>query len=287
MVRTKRTAQSRFGALAAAAFIVVGAAATPASAQDVTHRSYTFLDHTLAIEVLGESPGVLHVVRGGPGRLEITARSDGGFPGFTIAGASRDRLRLTAVGARRAEYMVVIPEHVQLQVRLPGRHAERMPGGRFMTYEWGGEAAVAGGAAGSATAAPGGVKPRTGEAFTPPPTRWAERAPPQLNIGSLEGVQSVEVRVAGTRFGLTSPFPIERRGGSAEHAELRTAGAGEHILVIVPAGTESFTLSGAGEVMLSVRNGAAESGCGPVTVQRLPGEQRFTFAPVTLLRCRD
>jgi hypothetical protein len=287
MVRTQRTAQSRVGALVAAAFIVVGAAAAPASGQDVTHRSYTFLDHNLAIEVLAESPGVLHIVRGGPGRLEITARSDGGFPGFTIAGASRDRLRLTAVGARRAEYMVVLPEHVQVQVRLPGRRAERMPGGEVIAYEWDGEAVATGIAGGSAAVAPGPVEPGADVPSAPLLTWWSAQPPQQLSVGSLAGVRSIEVRVVGARFGVATPYPLEPRAGSTERVEIRPEGAGEHILVIVPAATESFTLSGAGEVLLTVRDGVAASGCGPVTVQRLSGEQRFTFSPLTLLRCRD
>src|SRR5690606_26989643 len=77
------------------------ALATPVAAQEheVARRTFTFIENNLTIEVLGQSPGALHIVRGQPGQIEVAARAADGIAGFGLAGEARDRLKLTAVGA--------------------------------------------------------------------------------------------------------------------------------------------------------------------------------------------
>jgi hypothetical protein len=90
-----------------------------ASAQDFTRRHFAFFERQLAIEVVGPASGTLHIVRGMHGRLEVHGRSDAGFAGIGLTGQTRDHLQLAPVGAGQAEFMVVVPEHVRVRVRLP------------------------------------------------------------------------------------------------------------------------------------------------------------------------
>lgn len=107
------------GALAATvpAGPAAGQAFVPAEA---FRQSYTFLGNRLEIRVEGVPSGSLRVVRGGAGVLEVAGRAAEG-----IAGAARERdgsevLTLTAVGAERAVFLVVVPSDAIVRLRLPG-----------------------------------------------------------------------------------------------------------------------------------------------------------------------
>lgn len=116
--------------------------AAPAAAQDddvgTARRAYPFLGDRLTVHIEADSPGVIRLIRGEDGRLEVAARAEDGFPGFGLADRGGDALVLTAIGADRAEYLVVVPANVRVTVRLPDRHVAEVFAGmdRSATYEW-------------------------------------------------------------------------------------------------------------------------------------------------------
>lgn len=122
------------------------ALATAGAAQDraewasseTTRRVFTFVHPALTIDVLGEAPGMLRLIRGQLGQIEVTARALGGFAGSGLAGRAGDRLELTAIGAERVEYLVVVPAEVHVRVRLPDRRAAETFGTleRSATFSW-------------------------------------------------------------------------------------------------------------------------------------------------------
>ena len=111
----------RFKPLLALAFLVIPAALAAQDYRETTRDTYTFLSHILAIEVLTESPGMLRVMRGEPGEVTVIARAWEGFAGYSLAADSRERLHLTAIGADRVEYLVVVPFGTRVDVRLPNQ----------------------------------------------------------------------------------------------------------------------------------------------------------------------
>src|SRR5687768_5413543 len=62
--------------------------AGPAAAQEwgVNRRFFTFLDNEVTVEVSAETGGRLHVIRGEQGRIEVSARVDGGMSSFALGG---------------------------------------------------------------------------------------------------------------------------------------------------------------------------------------------------------
>src|SRR5262245_10860711 len=121
---------------AVAALTLLLVSALPVDAQeDVRRRSFVFLDNNLTIEVLSEDAGVLRVVRGEAGLLEVAARAPNGFASFALGGREENELRLTALG-NRAEYIVVVPEDAYVRVRLPGKPTEVLSR-PASTYTWG------------------------------------------------------------------------------------------------------------------------------------------------------
>ena len=69
------------------AAVVFGAAPATAQEYELTRRQFPFLDNSLTIEVVADGAGRLQVVRGQRGRVEVTARVDGGIPAFTMRSA--------------------------------------------------------------------------------------------------------------------------------------------------------------------------------------------------------
>src|SRR6476661_806657 len=95
------------------ALALVGVIAAPAAAQkDVARHSFTFLDNNLTIQVISEHAGVLRVMRGEFGRVEVAARAPDGVPGFSLGGREGHDLLLTSVGSEKVDYIVVVPEEV-------------------------------------------------------------------------------------------------------------------------------------------------------------------------------
>lgn len=104
-------------------------------------RSFPLLDASLRIEVVGEAPGELRVVRGGGGRVRVHGQAGGG-----LASASLDErrgpgtaLRLTSLDADRVLYLVEVPSRTLVRVRLPGWRSSQSLGTleEVATYRWG------------------------------------------------------------------------------------------------------------------------------------------------------
>ena len=261
-----------------AALLAVGVA-VPAAAQErgVNRRQYTFLDNDITIEVMADAPGVLQVVRGEPGVLDVAARVEGGMSAFALGGRDGDKLRLSAVGGSRADFIVVVPEEVYLRVRLPNRKAGDLgstrPGG---TFSWGGAAPPASNAA--IMAPPAG--PTT--AFT------AEHAPRALSIPRLTAVRSVSVRMQASTFSIAGNHYMNVVNGGSQNVEVRTGDESDALIVTIPAGTRDFTLRLGGRMAMQIRGIEVTTYCEPVTEQQLgEGVRWFTFAPEAgRLTCR-
>jgi hypothetical protein len=255
--------------------------AAEASAQDFTRRQFAFFERQLAIEVSPASAGALHVVRGRAGQLEIRSRSTGGFAAYGLGGLTRDRLRLTPVGAERAEYLVVVPEHVRVRISFPDRIVDVPAYEAATSYAWDAVAPEA-----EPPAIPVGV----GATANAPVAlalaeRWTARtayrvhaaaSPRSLVLADEAALRRLEVRIGGDEFAIATTRPLSLRPGDPSRLELRLGRQPIDVVVQVPAGA-TFRLSADGRDVLSVRGGAGDTQCDGVTVQRLASEQRFTF----------
>lgn len=106
---------------------------------ETTRASFLFLDHELTIDVLADAPGVVRIIRGRPGRIEVSGSSSGGVVGFGLASRQFPELALTAVEAERVIYLVVVPEGTYVRLRLPDRDVAETLGAleNAGTFEWG------------------------------------------------------------------------------------------------------------------------------------------------------
>lgn len=124
-------------ALATLATIVLPAtftAALPATAAAQTQdtetirRTYTFLGDRLSVRVDGAVPGTLRVIRGESGRIEVAGRVRHGLAGFGLSSRNGHVLHLTAVGGEHADYILVVPDAVRVEIRLPGKSVAEVVG---------------------------------------------------------------------------------------------------------------------------------------------------------------
>lgn len=260
---------------------VLLAAAAPAAAQEygVNRRLFTFLDNEVTVEVTAQTEGSLHVVRGEPGRLEVSARVDGGMSTFALGGRDGTTLRLTAVGGDNASFIVVVPEDTYLRVRLPnhrnGDIGASRPGGSFSwpppDDEYGAAPPMLPAPAGIATA------------------HVAEEAPRVLNVPRLNTARTVTVVLQAGLFEVGGSQWMSVRNGSTTNVEIRTGSKAEDLLISVPAATRDFTLKLGGKTALVIRGPEITTYCEPVVEQVLYGgaAQRFTFTPeMGRLTCR-
>jgi hypothetical protein len=99
-------------------------AATGASAQsaDVVRRTYTFVATDLEIHVVASTPGRLRLMHGGWGEVDVTGRSPDGIVATALSDGNGNGgvLTLTTLGGSRADFIVVVPPEVRVQIRLPG-----------------------------------------------------------------------------------------------------------------------------------------------------------------------
>lgn len=110
-----------------------------ASAQRGTaHERLTFIGNYLEIEVLVDVPGELRLIHGRLGEIVVRANADSGIAGFGLAGADNVKLQLTAIGAERVVYLVVVPEGTRVGVRLPDQPVAQTVGTLQETavYTW-------------------------------------------------------------------------------------------------------------------------------------------------------
>jgi hypothetical protein len=274
------------------------AAALPAAAgaqQDVNRRTFTFLENHLEVAVLADAPGVLQVVRGELGQLEVAGRASEGFAGYGLGGHLTRQLRLTAVGAEAAEYLVVVPEHVNVRVHLPdGTSADLPPRAPAATYRW---------AAAAPTARYGWI----GDRYDPGPYRpsldvpeltsrepqlrrtvagglfvvhQAQWAPAVVDVPSLSAIRSLDLRFEGSDFRVATSRPLTLQPGDAAHFIMQADGEPLDVLLFVPHGTGRFLLRAGGIAVAEVVAGRPRALCGSVIMQQPSAVQTWlSFRP--------
>jgi hypothetical protein len=259
--------------------VLAVALATPASAQQwqVARDQFAFAGRQLTVHIEAEDQGTLRVIRGPAGSVRVAGRAD---TGITAAGLTADEhLTLTATGYGPIEYVITVPERVWVTVHLPDRPPESMgtmaPSG---TFQW--EATLRE----TVSALPVGM-PDPDPLPVHRPSAYtvlaAPVAPRVVALPNLTNVRSVTVRVEGSSFRVDASRPLAVRPGDTHHVEIRPGGPPMEITVVVPAGTDGFTLTAAGASALVVDRGGLAVFCSPNTRQWLSGGRGWvTFTPV-------
>jgi len=268
------------------------ALATPVAAQEheVARRTFTFIENNLTIEVLGQSPGALHIVRGQPGQIEVAARAADGIAGFGLAGEARDRLKLTAVGAERVTFLVVVPSDLRVRVELPEQPVAEIFGSleQAASYSWHGAAQQPAPGPSPAPPPPGGFSPTSFVEEGLYVSYARLRAPGTVTIPDAAPLRRIAVRWEGKEFRVAgnSEVGVLERGSSA--LELEADGRATELVLSVPATTRDFTLRVGDSPALVVNEGQASVLCSPVIDQTLDGSRRWiTFTPENgKLACR-
>ena len=258
--------------------------ATSASAQEheLSRRQFNFFDNSLTVEIVADMPGQLQIVRGEPGKIEVAGRVPGGIPAFALGGREGDKLRLTALGGRRADFVVAVPEDAMVRVTLPNRHTRQMRSmQRSENITWGEMEK------GEDSDVPAG--PRTAQAPTDPATSYSDvMAPRTLHVTKLNAVRTVSVRFEGNSFTVGGNRPMTVQKGDPTNIEVRTSDEAQDVVVTVPLGTSAFTLKMGGKTAMHVSGAEIRVYCEPVTEQDLGyGRRWYTFAPeMGRLTCR-
>jgi hypothetical protein len=280
--------------------------ATAAAQQDVNRRAYSFLENHLEIAVVAEAPGVLQVVRGERGRLEVAGRSLDGFSGSALGGHLTRQLRLTAVGAEAVEYLVVVPDHVNVRVHLPdGSSASVAPRAPAASFRWAGAAPL-----GSAAAPPlqwaadvpsadrrasldAAAAAAQQELRAPPQPQLlrttgsglyvvhsSSRTPAAIDVPDLAAVRTLDLRFEGSEFRIAASRPLAMEPGDAARFVIRAHGEPLDLVVYVPRDTRSFLLSAAGVRIAEATGGRPRALCGNVVIQSPTDFQTWlTFRP--------
>lgn len=277
------------------------AAAVPVSAQqwDVTRRVYTFLHTELTVEVVTGAPGTLELVHGEGGQVEVTGRALHGMAASALSQKNGATLRLTALGADRAEYTVVVPDNVYVRVKLPDRKVMETfsTTSGANTYTWqatpatgsGADAAGPGGdvfdqrvpAAMSARSSP---SPASSSLFT---TYAGASAPDVVTFPSASVLRTLTVRLEGDQFRVEASRPMTLRQGDPKAIAIRPVGSPMDVVLVVPVSTKDFVVKVGGQAALAVVRGQPMSMCTPVVEQLLEGDRLwYTFTPVNgVLSC--
>jgi len=255
--------------------------AGPAAAQEwgVNRRFFTFLDNEVTVEVSAETGGRLHVIRGEQGRIEVSARVDGGMSSFALGGRDGSTLRITTVGGQTADVILVVPEDTYLRVRLPnsrsGEVASSRPSG---TFEWPGPD---GAESSGARMAPAPMAPATAHV--------SDEAPRVLDVPRLNSARRITVDIGSSYFQVAGTRWMAVRNGSTTNVEIQTGSEPEDLFISIPAHTRNFTLKLGGKTALSIRGREVSSYCEPVVELEIAGgaARRFTYTPAAgRLRCR-
>ena len=244
---------------------VPGAAA--AQEYQTTRRSYTFMDNRLTVTVAAEAAGELHVIRGERGRVEVAARSDDGFPGFGLAGSPYRELTLTAPGAGRVQYLVVVPRRVSVSVQLPGERRSRSVSGDGGVFRWGDDWP------GDGLEDTGPILPTTSSGLYVALVRtWAPRI---VDVPDLAAVRSLSVRVEGGEFRVAASRPLAVTAGDRSRLEVNVAGEPVDIVLYLPAGSSGIEVRSAGQRLAQVTGGHLRSACSGAVVQAPTDHQRW------------
>ncbi|HKJ92787.1 MAG TPA: hypothetical protein VJ957_06445, partial [Longimicrobiales bacterium] len=261
------------------------AVARPLAAQqwDVTHHVYTLIDTELTIDVLTDAPGTLQLMHGRGGQVEVRGRALHGLAASAMGGNVGATLRLSAMGADRVEYMVVVPENTYVRVKLPDRKAletfSTTSGSASYTWQATGSGGAGGvarrqaadGAAGDASpgqAGPAGVASSPGSLFT---TYADESAPDVVTFPSAAVFRSLTVRLEGNRFRVAASRPMTLQRGDPKAIAIRPVGPPMDVVLVVPAATEDFLVEVGGQPAMAVVRGRPMSMCTPVAEQLLEG----------------
>jgi hypothetical protein len=294
-------------ALAALALVLPA----PAAAQEleVTRRSFNFLERWLDIAVVADAPGVLQVVRGARGKVEVAARAEQGFAGYGLGGELTRRLDLTAVGAQNAQFIVVVPEHVSVRIFMPdGTSATVQSRETGASVRWLAPALAPGAnAPGRIDSSPigsgtphydgfGGPEP----SFVPAPA--AEVVPPgmvvahrtawlpsRVDIPELASVRSLDIRFEGSDFRVAASRPLLVEPGDRSRFELRLVGDPLDVVLYVPASADGFGIHAGGVPIVESRAGAVTALCEGVVIQRSEaGRTWLSYRPADgRLQCRQ
>ncbi|HEX6558109.1 MAG TPA: hypothetical protein VF021_01565 [Longimicrobiales bacterium] len=264
--------------LMAGALSLLGALPATAQERGVSRRAFTFLSNDVTVEITSDVPGTLQIVRGQDGMIDVAARVPGGLSSFAMGGTYSDKLRLTAMGGRSAEFIVVVPEQTYVRVRLPNRKGGDVGSTRQGgTFRWG-ENVV------RTSAAPFPAAP-TG----PTVAYSAQRAPRTLSVPGLNSVRSISVRVGDPTFTIAGNHYMNVAGSRSDNVEVRTGAEVEDLVIGVPSETRDFVLRLGGRTALVVRGFDVTTSCDPVTEQTLQdGARWYTFSPeMGRLSCRQ
>jgi hypothetical protein len=278
---------------------------TVAAQEDVSRRTYTFLENRLDVAVIAEVPGVLQIVRGERGRVDVAGHSSDGFAGSALGGRLTRQLRLTAVGARTVEFLVVVPEHVALRVQLPdGTSASVTPGTAAASYRWAGTSAAGFPETTYLARSPisldapvpphSSAYPHSGAAITyaPPEPQLlrtagalfvahdSDRAPSLIDVPDLSAIRTLDVRFEHGSFRVVASRPLSVRRGDASHFVLQAEGDPLDIVLFIPPGTAPLALYANGSRIAEYDAGRPRALCNNVVIQT-PAENRtwLTFHP--------
>jgi hypothetical protein len=268
----------KLGFVIAAALCAAGD--VQAQEYELTRRQFTFFDNSLTVEVVSDAPGQLQVVRGEPGKIEVAARVPGGIPAFALGGREYDRLRLTAVGGDRADFVVIIPEDATVRVQLPDRHGHQVKSQqRSGMYTWG-DVKEASTRTNTVVASPIPSGPTIAYSN--------QMAPRTVSVPKMNAVRTVSVRFEGSNFNVAGTRYMAVQHGDPNNVEVRTGDDAQDLIVTVPVGTDAFTLKLGGKTAMQVVGAEIRNYCEPMTEQDLgAGRRWYTFAPeMGRLTCR-
>jgi hypothetical protein len=258
----------------------VAVTATTAQAQEyaVSRRAFTFLDNSLDIEIAATSAGQLQVMRGESGRIDVAAHSAEGVASFGLTSGRGSTLTLTALGAKQADYVVVVPERALVRVKLPGRSgwkdADPYGSSRF---RW-------------------DAAPDEPELDYSPPRPTVEgkyfvvgssaSAPARVRLFGKAHIRSVEVRLEGTEFQLWSSRPLTGKPGATDLLDVDAGRENVDLILQVPSFTRQFELRLEDQILLTAGGGDVVERCGPGVRQKAAnGALRVKFRPAEGLVC--
>jgi hypothetical protein len=280
----------KFSILSTAIVSLACGAASASAQEDVVRRSYAFLADDIRIEVQTQLAGSIQLVRGGRATIDIAARVPDGIAAFGLGDRTTEILRLSATGAGSANFVVTVPERVNVSLWLPGNTDPVSVGlSPAELQRWsarGGAPAPEPGPAGIRIGVARGPAARTappatfGTSFSPAPTYVSDRAPHVVSIPDPLNVRNVSVRIEGSDFRVGSSEPLRTIPGNMDRLEIRTHGPPIDLVLQLPADVAGFMLKVGSEVAFAVNDGDARAFCSPVTTQDIDGGARwFDFTP--------
>jgi len=259
--------------LALAMAILLAVPASAAARQDVQRQRFTFPGNQLTIDVQATSPGTLHVARGGIGTIEVAGLTPGGIAAMGLAERGGGRLVLTAHGAQRADYVVMVPPDVMVRVLLPDRPVAESFGSLRSSgsYSWTIEPLPV---SAVETAAPN----LPAEPVLLPFQYDADTVPARVILAGDHEIGIITVRREGNQFQIGADQPATVLD-VADTLEILPDIAMERIVITVPWLVGDFELrSERRGTLLLLEDGAATAVCAPVTEQTLDGRAWYTFS---------